>query len=133
MLRLFTPYLTSVKDYGGFNALMGYSVSSLFGGICPTGDSLTDVRDTYSSVLDQIIPGMNTVNPLFKELQREGEVVVAILNAISNGWRLAKSDRTIRLKTPDGMMFDLSMLNVIHIAAKDQKLCVDLSKLLKSV
>lgn len=133
MLRLFTPYLVSVKDYGNFETLIGYSVTSLFGGVCPTGHEISEIRDIYSSLLSQILPGIDTVNPLFKALRNEGDVVIALLGALGNGWRLSVSSKNMRIKTPDGVTFEMSMLNVIHIAAKDPTLCVDLSKLLKTV
>lgn len=133
IIRLLTPFIVSVKDYGNFETLMGYSVSSLFTGICPTGYPISEVRDTYEKLIAQILPGQEPINLLFKALRDEADMVIALLNVLSNGWKLAKRERDIRLKTPDGATFDLSMLNIIHIAAKDPTLCVDLSKLLKSV
>lgn len=133
MLRLITPAILSNKDYGHFNAVMGYGISTILTGNSPTGDSIAMIRDCYLKLISDITPGTETVNPLFKQLFSEVELVGKILDSVVIGWRYARTATGIRIKTPTGKLNEINFRYLMHLAAKDPMLCTDLSIAFKRI
>ena len=133
IVRLIMPAIVAHKDFGHFSAVMGYGLQSLLAGTSPTGDSIADVAKTYKGIIDEVIPGRDVVNPLFKELVAESNAVIDILNSISNGWKYSRSSNGIKIKTPSGVLHEVNFRHFIHLAAKEPMFCINLAAMFKSV
>ena len=133
IVRLLMPAIVPHKDYGHFSAVMGYGLQSVLSGVSPTGDSIADISKTYKGIIDEVIPGRDVVNPLFKELCSEASVVVDILNTVSNGWKYSRTATGIRIKAPSGVVHEINFRHFIHLAAKEPMFCINLAAMFKSV
>lgn len=133
IVRLLMPAIVAHKDYGHFSAVMGYGLQSVLSGVSPTGDSIADISKTYKGIIDEVIPGRDVLNPLFKELCSEANVVVDILNTVSNGWKYSRTATGIRIKAPGGAVHEINFRHFIHLAAKEPMFCINLAAMFKSV
>ncbi len=133
IVRLIMPVIASQKDFGLFSAVMGYGLQSLLTGVSPTGEDIADIAKTYKGIVDEVIPGRDVVNPLFKEFVAESNVVVDILNSINNGWKYGRSNNGIKIKAPSGVLHEVNFRHFIHLAAKEPMFCINLAAMFKSV